>query len=629
MAGMPAASEAATAGGTVAHDHPALALPPGWPACTLAEAHARLTAPGSPFELAEAVIRRVPTRIWKNAPPTLREVFVAARAAHGAKTYLVYEGERASYEAFARASLVLAEHLQALGVAKGDHVVLAMRNLPEWPVAMMATLLVGAVATPLNAWGTGAELLYGLTDSQAVVAVVDGERWARLAPQFDADPAAAPALKAVLLTRVPDGPLPDLPDLPPSESGPPLHFGRLADVIGPTAAWADLPARPLPDVPLAPDDDATLFYTSGTTGQSKGVMQTHRCATSTLMAGAFSAARGFVRRGQPVPDPSARPAHLPQPASLIAIPLFHTTGCHATLFRTMQNGSKLVLMHHWDPVHAMQLIERERITLCGGVPTIAWQLIEHPDRPKYDLSSLEAVAYGGAPASAALVARIREVFPQAQPGMGWGMTETTATFTHHGAEDYVNRPDSAGPSLPVGEMKITDDDGRPLPAGAVGELWVKGPNVASGYWRKPEETARTFIDGWLRTGDIGTLDDEGFLYIVDRKKDMLIRGGENIYCAEVEAVLYRHPAVMDAGVVGQPHPTLGEEPAAVVSLKPGMAATEDELRAFVRTQLAGFKVPVRVLFVPDGLPRNPSGKLLKRALKDLLGQAAAGDPMSR
>lgn len=613
---------------------PPLALPTGWPACTLAQAHARLTAPGSPFETTEALVRGVPTRVWTHAPPTLREVFVNARAAHGPKDYLVYAhggGERCTYEGFARASLLLAEHLAGLGVAKGDHVVLAMRNLPEWPVALMATLLLGAVATPLNAWGTGAELLYGLEDSEAVLAVVDGERWQRIAPLLQ--PGRAPALRQVLLTRVapPGDPMADhrdnaqsgpLPDAAPAAPAVPTR--PLADLIGPTQGWDALPDRPLPAVDLQPDDDATLFYTSGTTGQAKGVMQTHRCATSTLMAGAFSSARSFVRRGEAPPAPGSRAAHLPQPATLIAIPLFHTTGCHATLFRTLHNGSKLVLMHHWEPLQAMQLIQDERITLAGGVPTIAWQLLEHPERGRYDLSSLEAVAYGGAPASAALVARIRQVLPQAQPGMGWGMTETTATFTHHSGEDYLHRPDSAGPCLPVGEMKITDDDGQPLPPGAVGELWVKGPNVARGYWRKPEDTARTFVDGWLRTGDLGRLDDEGFLYIVDRKKDMLIRGGENIYCAEVEAVLYRHPAVLDAGVVGQPHPTLGEEPAALVTLKAGEQVSEEALRAFCRTQMAAFKVPVRIVFVPGGLPRNPSGKLMKQPLKALL--AAAPNP---
>ena len=587
--------------------HPALPLPAGWPVCTLAQAEARLTAPGSPFEMAQATIRGVPGRIWKNAPPTLRDVFVAARAAHGAKTYLVYEHERASYEAFARASLVLAQAFAAAGVRKGDRVVLAMRNLPEWPVALMASLLLGAVATPLNAWGTGAELLYGLSDSGACLAVVDGERWQKVAPLA----AQAPALRQVLLTRAPDAAF-ELGD----SAG--FQVQRLEQLLGASQDWHQLPALPIPNVALLPDDDATLFYTSGTTGNAKGVLQTHRCATSTLMAGAFSSARAFIRRGEALPDPAARAF---QSASLIAIPLFHTTGCHATLFRTMQNGSKLVLMHRWDPVRAMQLIELERISLCGGVPTIAWQLIEHPDRPNYDLSSLEAVAYGGAPASAALVARIREVFPNAQPGTGWGMTETTATFTHHSGEDYINRPDSAGPGLPVGEMRITDDDGQALPTGAVGELWVKGPNVARGYWNKPEETARTFVDGWLRTGDIGYLDDEGFLFIVDRKKDMLIRGGENIYCAEVEAVLYRHPAVMDAGVVGQAHHSLGEEPVALVHLTPGQTANEDELRAFVRSQLAPFKVPVRVLFCTEPLPRNPNGKLLKSELRAMLAKA--------
>ncbi len=333
------------------------------------------------------------------------------------------------------------------------------------------------------------------------------------------------------------------------------------------------------------------------------------------MASAFSVARNFVRRGEPLPDPNA-PRPYPR-ALLLAIPFFHTTGCQVILFGALHSGTKLVLMPRWEPEHAMALIQAERITSAGGVPTIAWQMIEHPARPNYDLSSLESVSYGGAPASAALVRRIGEVFPQAQPGTGWGMTETSGTFTHHGAEDYVQRPDSAGPAMPVGAMKISDDDGLALPNGTVGELWVRGPNVALGYWNKPEESARTFVDGWLRTGDLGYLDDEGFLFIVDRKKDMLIRGGENIYCAEVEAVLYRHPAVMDAGVIGRAHVTLGEEPVALVTLKPDTAANEDELRAFVRSQIAGFKVPVRILIHPEPLPRNPAGKLMKKLLKTL------------
>ena len=221
------------------------------------------------------------------------------------------------------------------------------------------------------------------------------------------------------------------------------------------------------------------------------------------------------------------------------------------------------MTRRWDAVEAFRLIERERVTNAGGVPAIAWQLIEHPERARYDLSSLELVSYGGAPAAPELVRRITEAFPGSQPGSGWGMTESSATFTHHMAEDYQHRPGSAGPAAPVGEMRIVDGDGADLPAGEVGELWVRGPNVVAGYWNRPEANAETFVDGWLKTGDLARLDEEGFLFIVDRKKDMLIRGGENIYCVEVEDALYSHPAVMDAALIGLPHHVLGEEPAAV------------------------------------------------------------------
>jgi long-chain acyl-CoA synthetase len=244
-------------------------------------------------------------------------------------------------------------------------------------------------------------------------------------------------------------------------------------------------------------------------------------------------------------------------------------------------------------------------------------LLEHPAFGKYDLSSLEGISYGGAPAAAELVRALKRKFPASAPGTGWGMTETTSTFTGHQAEDYELRPDSCGPALPVGEMKVIDADGNELPAGRVGELWVKGPNVVKGYWNKPQATAETFIDGWLRTGDIVRLDDEGFCYILDRSKDMLIRGGENIYCVEVENTLYEHPAVIDAAVVAIPHHTLGEEPGAVVTLKHGTRASEAELRAFVAERIAAFKVPVKILFSGEMLPRNPNGKILKADLKRL------------
>ncbi|KMO11462.1 class I adenylate-forming enzyme family protein [Methylobacterium indicum] len=566
---------------------------PLWPALSFAEATARLTAPGSPFAVAETPIRGVPTRIWANAPLTLRDVFVAGRA-HGEKTFLVYEDERATFEAFGRATLALAADLIRGGVRPGDRVAVAMRNLPEWPVAFFAAILAGAVVTPLNAWWTGPELDHGFLDSGASVAIVDEERWARIGERR----AAYPALARVLLARAPAA--------PGTES--------LSDIIGPVADWAGLPEGTLPEVAVGPEDVATLFYTSGTTGRSKGAIGTHRAGACGVMAHPFSAARAFLRRGEPVPvpDPAA-----PQKVSLLSIPLFHVTGCFATLVPTLFRGGRLVMMRRWDLARAMALIERERCTSAGGVPTIAFQLLDGMAAGTHDLSSLETISYGGAPAPAELVRRLRAAFPKAQPATGWGMTETSGTFTHHQGEDYVHRPDSCGPPLPVCEARVTDPDGTTLPAGEVGELWVKGPNVVAGYWNRPDADAEVMREGWLRTGDLARIDAEGFVTIVDRAKDMLIRGGENIYCGEVESVLYEHPAVVDAALVGIPHPTLGEEPGAVVAIARGAEASEEELRAFVAARLASFKVPVRVLLHDEILPRNPNGKILKGELKKL------------
>ncbi|SEP07749.1 Acyl-CoA synthetase (AMP-forming)/AMP-acid ligase II [Methylobacterium sp. ap11] len=566
---------------------------PLWPALPFAEATARLTAPGSPFAVAETPIRGVPTRIWANAPLTLRDVFVAGRA-HGEKTFLVYEDERATFEAFGRATLALAADLIRGGVRPGDRVAVAMRNLPEWPVAFFAAILAGAVVTPLNAWWTGPELDHGFLDSGASVAIVDEERWARIAERR----AAYPALARVLLARAPVA--------PGTES--------LSDIIGPVAEWAGLPEGSLPEVAVGPEDVSTLFYTSGTTGRSKGAIGTHRAGACGVMAHPFSAARAFLRRGEPVPapDPAA-----PQRAALLSIPLFHVTGCFATLVPNLYRGGRLVMMRRWDLARAMALIERERCTSAGGVPTIAFQLLDGMAAGTHDLSSLETISYGGAPAPAELVRRLRAAFPKAQPATGWGMTETSGTFTHHQGEDYVHRPDSCGPALPVCETRAVDPEGRTLPPGEVGELWVKGPNVVAGYWNRPDADAEVMREGWLRTGDLARIDEEGFVTIVDRAKDMLIRGGENIYCGEVESVLYEHPAVVDAALVGIPHPTLGEEPGAVVAIARGAQTSEEELRAFVAARLASFKVPVRVLLHEEILPRNPNGKILKSELKKL------------
>jgi long-chain acyl-CoA synthetase len=568
-----------------------------WPVMSIAAAHAQLTAPGARFEIEEIPIRGIVTKAWKNAPPTLRDVFLNARGFPD-REFLVYDDERATYEAFARATVTLARQLQADGVKKGDRVAVIMRNLPEWPVAFFAGILAGAIVTPLNAWWTGPELEYGLADSGSKVAIVDEERLGRVGEALD----RLGDLRHVYASRL-------------SEPSPHPKVRRLEEVIGPVSGWKDLPDQALPDVELGPEDDATILYTSGTTGKPKGALGTHRNMTSNIGAGGISAARNFLRAGQPLPE--ADPHKLPQRVTLLVVPFFHATGLSATLGPTMNGGGKIVLMRRWDAEPAMRLIEREKVQSTGGVPTIAWQLIEHPARAKYDLSSLVAVTYGGAPSAPELVRKIAGAFPGSQPGNGWGMTETTATFTSHLGKDYENRPDSAGPAAPVGEMQVRDPaDGKTvLPAGSVGELWVKGPQVVKGYWNKPEATAETFVDGWLRTGDLARIDEEGFLFIIDRAKDMLIRGGENIYCVEVENVLYDHPAVMDVALVGIPHKTLGEEPGAVVTLKPGGTATERELRDFVRARLAAFKVPVKVVFWPQMLPRNANGKIVKTELK--------------
>ncbi len=565
-----------------------------WPALSIAEVNALLTAPGAPFEMEERVIRGVPTRVWKNTPPTIRELFLAGRN-HGEKIFLVHEQERVSYEAFARAALAIAAALIAEGVKKGDRVALIMRNLPEWPAAFFGIALTGAIVTPLNAWWTGPELEYGLRDSGAKAVILDAERLERLSEHLH----NCPDLVRVYVTREAE------------EVAHPL-VRKLEDLIGPANDWKDLPAGTLPDVPHDPEDDITIFYTSGTTGKPKGALGTQRNLLCNIGAAGFAGARSFLRRGEapPAPDPTA-----PQRCTLLAIPFFHVTGCHAILCPTVAAGGKIVAIRKWDAEAAMKLIEQEKVTGAGGVPTIAWQLIEHPAREKYDLSSLESVTYGGAPSAPELVRKIRETFPGSMPGNGWGMTETSATVTSHVGEDYENRPDSCGPACAVCDLKVTDPEGNTLPPGTVGELWAKGPNIVKGYWNKPEATAQTFVEGWVRTGDLARLDEEGFAFIIDRAKDMLIRGGENIYCVEVENVLYEHPAVMDAALIGIPHKTLGEEPGAAVTLKPGTEATEAELRGFVAERLAAFKVPVRVVFWPETLPRNANGKILKGEVK--------------
>jgi long-chain acyl-CoA synthetase len=376
------------------------------------------------------------------------------------------------------------------------------------------------------------------------------------------------------------------------------------------------PSASLPEVALAPDDDATIFYTSGTTGNPKGALGTHRNLCTNIGSVAFARARAALRRGvAPVPlDGGA-----PQLSLLVTVPRFHVTGSHSMLAYGTHTGHKLLTMYKWHPERALEIIEREKVTHFGGVPSMVWQVLESPDLAKRDTSSVLGVIYGGAPAAPELVRRIKQAFPKAAPSNGYGLTETSAVTTTNSGPDYEARPDSIGLATPISDVRAVDDEGNDVGPGNIGELAVRGPNVIKGYWKKPEQTAAVLKDGWLRTGDVVQIDGEGFIRVLDRAKDMLIRGGENVYCVEVENVLYQHPDVMDAAVIGIPHTVLGEEVGAVVQLTAGSVLTADDLRSFVAKHLASFKVPARIEVRSEPLPRNANGKILKRELKRELG----------
>lgn len=553
---------------------------------TRAEIVAELTASG-PFELAIDPSCGHPQRVYRHAPPSLRAV-LESTAAHGDKTFLVYEDEVLTFAEHLRRVSALAHRLGERGIKKGDRVAIGMRNYPEWSISFWACQAIGAIVVALNAWWTAAELTFALEDSRPAALLIDGERLERLRPLLDRFD-----LEAILVAR---------------RGGAGPGGEDFDEAVGGDHA--------LLETEVGPDDLATILYTSGTTGNPKGAMATHRNHVTNLTNGLLIGAVGKVIAGIPL-DAPVDPA-APQPGMLQTFPFFHIGGLSGLISGT-SSGSRLAVMYRWAPQEAIRLIQTHRLSAAAGVPIVVRQLLETASEGGHALDSLQGITSGGAPVPPDLINRIGAQFEaRAAPGNGYGLTETTSAVIMNSGADYLAHPDSVGRPMPTAEIRIVDEAGQDRPQGEIGELWVRGPNVIPGYWNNPEATQAAFGDGWFRTGDLGYTDRDGFYYVVDRMKDVIIRGGENIYCAEVEAALLEHPQVRDAAIVGLPHARYGEEVAAVIQVLPD--AVEEDLAEDIRTALAGrlarYKIPTTIRFTEGDLPRTATGKVLKRDLRE-------------
>ena len=550
---------------------------------TFLEANTAVTGPGQIFELIDGEVRGVKMKVFKNAPAHLGQVFAGSRG-HGDKTFLVYEDEIITFaQAADRIDALASLLVNTYGVKKGDRVAVAMRNFPEWVMSFAAIISVGAVNVSMNSWWTEDEMDFALEDSGATVLICDQQRF---------DIGAASCVKKnikVLVVR--------------AEKPLPAGVDKWEEVL------------PLgdkhPGADISPDDDATILYTSGTTGRPKGAVSTHRAIISSIMA--FSARNTiFQMSGTKLKDVDGPEV----PTSFILIvPLFHVTGCVPVMLSCFVAGLKLAIMYKWDPEKALEMIEREQITNFVGVPTQSWDLVNSPAFEKYDTSSLRAVGGGGAPSPTSLVGKVNDKVKNGNPQLGYGMTETNAFGPAITGSDYLSHPTSTGRASWPMMVEVRDENLKPVPTGQSGEIWFFGPMLIRGYWNRPDATAETIVDGWLRSGDLGRLDADGYVYVEDRVKDMILRAGENVYGAEVENAIYEHPAVHEAAVFGVPHERLGEEVGVAILVNDGMTLTPEELWAFLDAKIAKFKIPTQVVIMSEPLPRNAAGKFLKRELQ--------------
>ena len=552
-----------------------------------AEAIAALTAPGMPHELVDAEMRGRQVRVFAQAPASLRALFESTATD---LPFLAYQDERLSFaQAWAEAGRIGHVLVQHCGVKPGDRVAIAMRNYPEWVLSFCAITSIGAVAVAMNGHWQSEELVYGLQDCGARVLLADAERLQRLS-----SPAARAALPDLQCLAV------RVPDLPPGARS----LQQLLDEAGDV---------PMPPAAIAPDDWATILYTSGSTGHPKGVVSTHRNILSALLSWELDRLIGERVAGITPPPPAE------QPGTLLAVPLFHVTGLHASYLNCYRMQRRMVCMYRWDVEKAAQLIDAERLSSMVAPAALTGDLVRVAQRKRHSLATLLSVGGGGAPRAPEQVRQIGSSFAQALPATGWGMTETNAIGAGIAGEEYLQRPASSGRCSQVLQLKVVDDAGQELPAGQRGELWVRGTSVFAGYWNRPEATAQAFVGDWFRTGDVAYLDDEGFVFIVDRIKDLIIRGGENIGCGQVEAALLLHPDVHEAAVYALPDERLGEEVGATVHGKPGL--DPEALREFLALHLARFEIPRHIVVSAQPLPRTPSGKILKREIRQAAVQA--------
>lgn len=567
-----------------------------------------LTAEGSPFAVSEIVVRDVPIKVFTAAPPTMRALWEIT-AGYADRDYIVYEDEHYTYgeiQAQVRSLAHLLHHTH--GVGRGDRVAIAARNYPEWVVGYWATVSIGAAVVGMNAWWTPTEMAYGLTDSRPKVLIADDERLERALQVLDEVRAGGP-LHIISLR---------------SDRELPADASRWADVVDGATAPADLPA-----IEIDPDDDATIFYTSGTTGFPKGAQLTHRGSVHNVMNLAFmttatNAAEAKAAAAGEIPAPPAPAADAPakQAVFMAPTPLFHVTACNCLLHPATLTGARIVFTYKWEPGRALELIEREGVTNFSGVPTMSRELLMHPDWETRNTSTLQGMGGGGAALQPDLVGKINGALKNGVPTTGYGLTETHGIVTANSARFFVEKPASCGPVVPTLDAKLVDDEGNDLAPGpdTVGQLCVRGAVVIKGYLNRPEATADSIRDGWFNTGDIAKIDEDGFVFIVDRAKDMVLRGGENVYCSEVETVIYQNDLVAEAAVFGVPDERLGEEVGVAIVLRPGAELSADELKSFLGERMAKHKIPAHIWFLDEQLPRNANGKFVKRELrKQLLG----------